>query len=346
MSGIVGVTCLRNEGPYVVDWLAHHLALGFDHILVLTHDCDDGSDDLLDALSADDRITHVPFDFTAQKTVQWQALQIAKTHPLVKEADWVMFFDCDEYMNLPAQVPDLPALVAGLPDAQAIAFPWRLFGASGQEHFDTAPVAQRFVMCAPHGMNYPLANLFKTLFRPKAFRQMGVHRPRNKKDQSAVWYASNGARLPEQFAKADKAISLMGAVRFDDTMAYMNHYSVRSAEEFLVKVQRGLPNHMDRAIDLSYWAERNFNVVEDRRIASRDDATAVLRAQLLGLDHVDVLHTGCCQEHKQRIAQMLEDLDMVRMIWRLGLLASSTPPPKDRAQRYIATQIRMKQYNG
>ncbi len=343
---ILGLTCLRNEGPYVVDWLAHHLAAGFDHMLVLTHDCDDGSAELLDALSADDRITHLPFEFTADKTVQWQALNIAKKHPLVKSADWVMFFDCDEYMKLPDGVADLPTLISNMPEAEAIAFPWRLFGAGGQEAYDTAPVTERFGTCAPHGMNYPLSSLFKTLFKPKAFRQLGVHRPRNKKDQSAVWFASNGQRLPDQIAKQDKAISLMNAVRFDDQMPYMNHYSVRSAQEFMLKSVRGLPNHMDRKIDLAYWAERNFNVVEDRGIDRMAAATALVRDQLLALADVDLLHTGSCEEHRARISAMLEDLENVRMIWRLGLLASSTPPPAERAMRYIKTQIRMKKYNG
>ncbi|WGI22371.1 glycosyltransferase family 2 protein [Amylibacter sp. IMCC11727] len=341
---ILGVTCLRNEGPYVVDWIAHHLAAGFDHMLVLTHDCDDGSAELLNALSADDRITHLPFEFNADKTVQWQALNIAKKHPLVKDAEWVMFFDCDEYMNLPEG--NVKTLVASMPEAEAIAFPWRLFGAAGQEVYDTAPVTERFRMCAPHGMNYPLSCLFKTLFKPSAFRQMGVHRPRNKKDQVAVWYASNGQKLPDQIVQQDKAISLMNAVRFDEDMAYMNHYSVRSAQEFMLKSVRGLPNHMDRRIDLSYWAERNFNVVEDTAIDRMADATVVVRGELLALPDVDILHTGSCEEHKRRIAVMLDDLENVRLIWRLGLLASSTPPPMDRAMRYIKTQIRMKKYNG
>ena len=118
---ILGVTCLRNEGPYVVDWIAHHLAAGFDHMLVLTHDCDDGSAELLNALGVDDRITHLPFEFNADKTVQWQALNIAKKHPLVKDADWVMFFDCDEYMALPEGIDGLPALIDTMPYAHQTA---------------------------------------------------------------------------------------------------------------------------------------------------------------------------------------------------------------------------------
>ena len=346
MTGILGVTCLRNEGPYVVDWIAHHLACGFDHVLVLTHDCDDGSAELLDALAADGRITHLPFDYTAEKSVQWQALNIAKKHPLVKAADWVMFFDCDEYLNLPAPFADLPALIRTMPDAAAIAFPWRLFGAAGRDVYDMAPVPERFVQAAPVDIHYPLANLFKTLFRPQAFRQLGVHRPRNKKDVVPLWFASNGQELPKGMASNDKAISLYGQLDLTRPLAYLNHYSVRSAQEFMLKAKRGLPNHMDRTIDLSYWAERNFNTVTDRSIARMAAATAALRTQLLELPEVDTLHWGSCMEHQRRIGDMMEDIDNIRLIWRLGLLAGSTPPPQDRARQYIHQQIKAMNYNG
>lgn len=346
MSSFLGVTCLRNEGPYVLDWLAHHLAAGFDHMLVLTHDCDDGSAELLHALSTDERITHLPFDYTAEKSVQWQALNIAKTQPLVKSADWVMFFDCDEYLNLPEPYTSLKDLVPTMPDAEAIAFPWRLFGSARQEAFGDAPVVERFTQAAPRDIHYPLANLYKTLFRPKSFRQLGVHRPRNKKDSVPRWYVSSGQPLPEGVAANDKAISLYGLLDADAPIAYLNHYSVRSAQEFLLKAQRGLPNHMDRAIDLSYWAERNFNAVTDDSISRMAPGTALMRDRLQERPDVAARHDDCVAEHQRRIAVLLEDLDNIRMIWRLGLLAGSTPPPRARAQRYIQNQIKAMQYNG
>lgn len=42
------VSPARNEGPYLLEWIAWHRMIGFDDIIVLTHDCTDGSDVLLD----------------------------------------------------------------------------------------------------------------------------------------------------------------------------------------------------------------------------------------------------------------------------------------------------------
>ena len=45
------VACMRNEALFLVEWVAHHLAVGFDRIIVFTNDCDDGTDVMLQAMS-------------------------------------------------------------------------------------------------------------------------------------------------------------------------------------------------------------------------------------------------------------------------------------------------------
>ena len=41
------VSTMKNEGPYILDWVAHYKTLGFDHILVCTNDCTDPTVDIL-----------------------------------------------------------------------------------------------------------------------------------------------------------------------------------------------------------------------------------------------------------------------------------------------------------
>ncbi|MEL7000367.1 MAG: glycosyltransferase family 2 protein, partial [Pseudomonadota bacterium] len=42
---------MRNEAPYVLEWVAYHRIIGFDHIVVCTNDCDDNTPALLDAIA-------------------------------------------------------------------------------------------------------------------------------------------------------------------------------------------------------------------------------------------------------------------------------------------------------
>ncbi|MEM6618542.1 MAG: glycosyltransferase family 2 protein [Pseudomonadota bacterium] len=334
---VLGVTCLRDEGPYIVDWLAHHRALGFAGFVIVTHDCADGADTLLDVLDAGGAVTHVPFRPKGDKTVQWQALRLVDRHPRVRAADRVLFFDVDEYLNLPEPMKTVGDLVAACGAPDAISVPWRLFG-SAQETYEDRPVTERFTRCAPRGLHYPLAHLFKTICRPRAFQKLGVHRPRLKKDTAVDWRLADGAALLR--AEEPRIITAYGQPGFGQVMPVLNHYSVRSAEEFVMKGRRGLPNHADRPVDLSYWAERNWCAEIDTSIARFATRVNEERNFIMGLPGVSEAHSTSVTWHQNRIAEARADIEVERMIWRLGLLAGSTPPPAARTRAFIAAQLK------
>ena len=50
-TGNVIVGCMKNEAPYIVEWVAYHRAMGVDNFLIYTNDCTDGTDELLDVLA-------------------------------------------------------------------------------------------------------------------------------------------------------------------------------------------------------------------------------------------------------------------------------------------------------
>ena len=35
----LAILCVRNEAAFLLEWLAHHRAVGFDHFLVFSNDC-------------------------------------------------------------------------------------------------------------------------------------------------------------------------------------------------------------------------------------------------------------------------------------------------------------------
>ncbi|MEO0944249.1 MAG: FkbM family methyltransferase, partial [Pseudomonadota bacterium] len=43
-------TCMKNEGPYLLEWLAYHRSIGIQGYIVFTNDCTDGTDLMLDRL--------------------------------------------------------------------------------------------------------------------------------------------------------------------------------------------------------------------------------------------------------------------------------------------------------
>jgi hypothetical protein len=329
---------MRNDGAYAAEWIAHHLAAGFDRILVLSHDNTDGTDAVLAKLATDARVDNISFVPKGKKSVQWQALKLAQDHPLLADANWAMFFDCDEFLCLP-EGGSIANLISKLEGAQgrfdALALPWRLYGSGGQVARSDGLTPERFTKAAPMDLHFPLGHLFKTLHRPDAFRALGVHRPRAKKSKPARWLGADGNPLPEQFASNDGAISLYG-VEQGARRAWLNHYSLRSLDEFIAKRARGLPNHMDREIGLTYWAERNWNTEEAGEILPLLEAT---RMMLADLPDVSAEVAACLAVQDQGCADAMEDLATLRLRFRLGLLTGSTPPTAQEGQAFLRAQL-------
>lgn len=331
---VLAISSLRDEGPNLLHWLAHHKAAGIREWLLYTNDCADGTDRMLDLLADAREVVHCPNPVPEGRTPQWSALRSARSHPLVEDADWVLVFDCDEYVNLRAPLGSVQDLIART-DADAIVLPWRLFGHAGHAGRPKLPPTEAFQRAIPEDALYPaLARFFKTLYRREAFGAPGVHRPKRRKGRLPVWVDGSGARLSEQFAEGGQ-IMLWGAP-LATGLVQLNHYSVRSAEEFVAKRARGLPNHTDKAVDLTYWVERNFNAVEDRSIQHMAANTKAELARLRALPGVAEAEAASLEWHRAAFRRAMTDPETVKVYGRLLLAAGSHVPDPHTARLLVA----------
>ncbi len=330
------VSAMRDEGPHILEWVAHHRALGVTDFLIFSNDCADGTDSLLAAL-APVGVVHRRNDPPAGKSLQWNALHQAWAHPLRKEADWILCIDSDEFVNLRAPLNDLSDLVEAAGEPDAITLEWRLFGHNGATRLEDVPTTQRFTRAAPPAVPYPVgARQFKTLFRAAGpFRQIGVHRPRLKKDHNARWANGSGQPMPEAFARTEQRITLWGQPDATD-LVQLNHYSVRSVQSFLLKRARGLPNRRGKPIDLTYWVERNFNSVEDTSIARHAEATTRELTAFHALPGVTDLHAAAHAHHHAAFETLMREEANIKLYGRLLMAADSAVLPAGTARDLIA----------
>ena len=320
---ILAVTCMRNEGPYCIEWIAHHRAAGFTHFLIYTHDCTDGTDVLLDLLPG---VTHVSFDVVEDKSPQWRAMRLADKHPLMAKTDWAMFFDCDEFLCLEAPFKTAADLIESVPDdTDAIALQWRLFGSSGEIDWVTGLTTSRFTRAAPLNFTLPAGNFFKTLYQPVKFQKVGVHRPKNKKNHAPKWVLGGTQSAPSAFNEDDKRINLFGLITTKPN-AWLNHYSTKSVTEFMIKRDRGLPNRRTKTIDLNCWAERNFNTITDQTIEHMLLSTLDEHEQLLELSGVSGMVHKAEGLHKESFDRLMTQRDAVMLFLHLSLLSGSVAP--------------------
>jgi hypothetical protein len=67
---VLAVTIMRNEAPFLLEWIAYHQHIGVTDYLIYTNDCEDGTDFLLDRLAALGVVHHERNHFGSTKAVQ------------------------------------------------------------------------------------------------------------------------------------------------------------------------------------------------------------------------------------------------------------------------------------
>lgn len=301
------VTTMKNEGPFILEWIAYHRAIGFDDFLVYTNDCTDGTDTMLDLLQTKGIVQHRdnPFGGTDLKP-QHAALQAAEKEVLVKKAKWIACIDVDEYINIKTGDGTLDDLFAALPDANMISMTWRLFGNSDIHRYLDRPITRQFTRCAPEFARKPhQAWGFKTLFQNVGiFRKLGVHRPKGLNSQlwdQINWVNGSGNPLPkEHYRNAWRST----AETYGYDLVALNHYAVRSAESFLVKRDRGRVNHVDRDQGLAYWFRMNNNAEEDHSIQRTLPALEKELAALKSDPDIVAMHDHCVKMHSAKIEEL------------------------------------------
>lgn len=301
------VTTMKNEGPFILEWLAYHRAIGVDDFLVYTNDCDDGTDTMLALLQSKGLVQHRdnPFRASGLKP-QHAALAAAEDEPLIRDAGWLICMDVDEFINIHVGDGTLSALFSVVPDANMISMTWRLFGNADVDRFTDELITGRYTACAPEMTRKPhQAWGFKTLFRNIGlFKKLGVHRPKGLKPQlvdQIAWVNGSGQSMPKkEYRNAWR--STARTVGYD--LVTLNHYALRSAESFLVKRDRGRVNHVDRDQGLAYWFRMNNNAEQDRSIQRMLPALRAEMDRLLGDPEIAAAHAHSVARHRQRIDEL------------------------------------------
>ncbi|MGJ8584611.1 MAG: glycosyltransferase family 2 protein [Marinosulfonomonas sp.] len=334
MTRFLAVLTVRNEAAFLLEWLAHHQAVGFTDFLVFSNDCDDGTDLLLDQLQTHGQLTHIRNAGPHEGGVQWSALKQADKHPLVKQADWIMTLDVDEFVNIHTGDHTLSALVDALPEASAITLTWRLFGNNGVERFHDEPITTQFTAAAPRIMNWPWrASMFKTLYRNDGtYRKLGVHRPRSP-DQSRVdqarWFDCCGRELGERF-KRQQIFSPFGRENYQ--LAQLNHYPLGAMESYLVKRDRGRAVHDADQLGMSYWVERNWNIEQDTSISTLAAQSSAARTKLHSLSGLTELHQNGADWRRAKFDSLMRQEPYRALFGRLLMTPSSAPVSHEAAR--------------
>ncbi|MDQ2092625.1 glycosyltransferase family 2 protein [Rhodalgimonas zhirmunskyi] len=264
-SGNVIVGCMKNEAPYIVEWVAYHRAMGVDNFLIYTNDCSDGTSEILDRLQEMGVLQHRNNDNWKGNSPQQYALNQSLKEPVIKNADWIIHIDVDEFINVRCGNGTLDDFFERVPDATNVAMTWRLFGHNGVTTLSDDFVIDQFDTCAPKFCPKPHTVWgFKTMFKNiGAYEKISCHRPNKLDDKfksKVKWVNGSGKDMTREASEKGWRSSKK-SIGYD--LLQLNHYALRSAESFLIKRQRGRALHVDRSIGINYWIRMDWSDARD-----------------------------------------------------------------------------------
>lgn len=328
---VTALTCVKNEGPFLLEWIAHGRVIGVTDFLFYSNDCDDGTDRLLDRLQEAGIVTHLPNPATKGK-YQIEAFRDARSQACIRDADWIWVADVDEFLHIKVGTGKIAELITACGNPGVISIHHQHFANSGVDEFVDLPVIEQF----QHSQNPDIwCDRFsievKTLMRTDfPLKYIGAHRPFQLDDTPRKnwpkWTDGSGRRVSPTFRtnggdKRQLGFAAHGARDF----ATVNHYTLRSLDSYLVKSERGDVNRQGRSLTDAYWCDRNDSAFHDPAIQRDLPAVKKEIEALKKLPGIAAQHEECVALHRAKRDRLLKDPNFQALRDRLRK-ASPIPP--------------------
>jgi hypothetical protein len=240
----------KNEAPYLLEWLAYHIAVGVGRFVLYDNASTDDGAALVRASRFAERVAVLDWP---QRPGQLAAYRHFLTH-FAPHCEWAAFIDLDEFL-LPVADPGVPDLLARMAGFSAVLVQWRVFGPSGLQTAPEGLVIEAY--CQRAADDVPVNRHVKSILRCSD--------------------AVDVTRNPHEFRLRGPVCDALGrttsniAIQSEEChqALILNHYQTRSRQEWLAKVRRGSamfdsdePKYPAELID--HYAE--LCQVEDRTI--------------------------------------------------------------------------------
>ncbi|RYZ97383.1 MAG: glycosyltransferase family 92 protein [Sphingobacteriaceae bacterium] len=245
----VAICCIvKDEDPYLIEWVNYHQKIGVDQFFIYDNGSKNAVADILSHY-IDEGIVRV--DVLKGKAMQMPAYKQCLTQ-YGALCRWIAFIDIDEFIVPKTLTGSLPDFLAAYENYGGLGINWLVFGSNGHTKKQQGQIQSYTKRTLKSNL---INGHIKSIVQPQ-YVKTGVSNPHHfpyKKGQFCV---------NENFERIDSAI-----VSHTSNQIQLNHYNLRSLDEFKEKVLRGrsdidLPRHID------YFDEhdKDANVITDESI--------------------------------------------------------------------------------
>lgn len=234
------LTIAKNEGPYIKEWLEWHIEKGVEKFYFYDNGSTDNTKEILQPYIAKGIVEYIYFPGYRKQIAAYDDFFTRFRY----ESRWVAVIDMDEFI-VPLDRERITDYLRDMEHAPLVEVNWLCYGSSGQEKKMPGKVMNRFLRHSKP--DHPLNKHVKSILDPRrVYGMIGCHEAAR---ISGKGVDSNGDRI--KISWRDRP-PVHQRIR-------INHYAVKSYEEFLEKKGKGRASGPSRHIDDKYFHEYDLN---------------------------------------------------------------------------------------
>ncbi|SFJ71386.1 methyltransferase, FkbM family [Celeribacter neptunius] len=303
---ILIVTCMKNEGPFILEWLAWHRAVGVTDFLIFTNDCTDGSDKMLDRLDDMGLVRHMPNPALASGSANFQPQALRYLHYTrqMREADYIISMDVDEFINIHVGEGKLTDLFEATGEFDVLSMSEMNHGSN-----DRLAYERDWVTALYPGHESPSPGWRKARRGVKSITRLSPrvqairnHRPDISPDLGEVKWLDGSGRARNEFMAEAEDNGWDSRDSYD--LVTLDHFPLRSLECYLVKMHRGDVVVANKSVSNRYWRTRNKAEHHTSDLTRFRPQAQAEYDRLLQDDILAKCHDDSCAAHEARIKSL------------------------------------------
>ena len=254
----------KNEFNYILEWLAWHQLAGFQYFYIADNESTDGTRALLEAISDFDDSIKIFYQPTVELFTQVRAYNtiLNLSDPDIES---ILFIDGDEFLVHDSyqngQEYKYLEDILKESDVGIVCINWRTYGSSELSHYDDRPVTERFTFHLSD--KTPSTNCYlKSVSKVRFIRSVQPHRATLNPAYKIV--SADGQVLNSFTHIIDKKFVVTNqpsgmSAQIVSSPLRVNHYVIKSEEEFHQKALRGGVMNSKDVKTMSYFQFHNFS---------------------------------------------------------------------------------------
>lgn len=224
MRYLAACCAVKNEQTIIGEWMAFHRSAGVEHLILFDNGSTDRTAEIIQSFPDQSSVTYISWPGPGTSVDMYRhALELYRN-----DFHWIAFIDSDEFLY-PVKETDIRQVLCHI-GAKAIGVHWYIYGSGGHKERPAGLVIENFKWRAPAG--YFHNRHVKSIVQPKYVERVL---------SSHVFQVPQNSFIDEngKILHLNAPYGFFGEKEPVHNKLRINHYHVRSREDYIAKSKRG-----------------------------------------------------------------------------------------------------------